>query len=181
MDRPSAMAKTARRASNTSINDSSSFERPTNEARGNASKGCKRLHAALQYSGEGSAKAFTQTGSGLMVVLRYDLHDRHGNWTLKWAGCHLTTLRGFLEWKHLVARPKHPKREVEAALSHAEAMGWRVGVGGSHAWGRIFCPYNDSECRCGEFCITSVWSTPRCPGNHADALRRVVDKCVRRT
>ncbi|MFI8719701.1 hypothetical protein ACIGHF_17690 [Stenotrophomonas sp. NPDC077464] len=79
-----------------------------------------------------------------------------------------------------MARPKHPKREVEAALTHAEWMGWRVAVGGSHAWGRIYCPCNDSECRCGEFCIVSVWSTPRSPGNHADALRRVVDNCVRR-
>ncbi len=51
-------------------------------------------------------------------------------------------------------------------------------VGGSHAWGRIYCPYNDEECRCGEFCITSVWSTPKNTGNHARALRRVVDNCT---
>jgi len=44
--------------------------------------------------------------------------------------------------------------------------------------GRIYCPYNDEECRCGEFCITSVWSTPKNPGNHARALRRVVDNCT---
>lgn len=37
--------------------------------------------------------------------------------------------------------------------------------------------YNDDECRCGEFCIASVWSTPRNPGSHARALSRVVDKC----
>ncbi len=41
------------------------------------------------------------------------------------------------------------------------------------------CPYNDEECRCGEFCITSIWSTPKNPGNHARALRRVVDNCSR--
>ncbi len=40
-------------------------------------------------------------------------------------------------------------------------------------------PYNDEECRCGEFCITSVWSTPKNPGNHAKAIRRVVDNCTR--
>lgn len=55
-----------------------------------------------------------------------------------------------------MARPPHPKKEVEEALGHAEGQGWRVEVGGSHAWGRIYCPYNDEECRCGEFCITSV-------------------------
>jgi hypothetical protein len=75
-------------------------------------------------------------------------------------------------------RAKHPNKEVESALRHAEAHGWRISVGGSHAWGRIYCPYNDPECRCGEFCITSVWSTPRNAGNHARDLRRVVDNCA---
>ena len=55
-----------------------------------------------------------------------------------------------------MARAPHPKREIEEAIKHAEAEGWRVKVGGSHAWGKIYCPYNDHECRCGEFCITSV-------------------------
>ena len=77
-----------------------------------------------------------------------------------------------------MSRWKHPKKEVDDALRHAEANGWRVVPGGAHAWGRIYCPYNDAECRCGEFCITSVWSTPKNAGNHAKALRRVVDNCT---
>jgi hypothetical protein len=77
-----------------------------------------------------------------------------------------------------MARRSHPKREVEEALRHAEAQGWRVIVGGSHAWGKIYCPYDDDECRCGKFCITSVWSTPKNAANHAKALRRVVDNCT---
>ena len=68
-----------------------------------------------------------------------------------------------------MTRPSHSKKEVEEALRHAEEQGWRIELGGSHAWGRIYCPYNDEECRCGEFCITSVWSTPKNPGNHARA------------
>jgi len=56
----------------------------------------------------------------------------------------------------MMARPPHPKKEVEAALRHAEENGWRVEVGGSHAWGRIYCPSNLADCRCGEFCITSI-------------------------
>jgi hypothetical protein len=73
----------------------------------------------------------------------------------------------------------HPKKEIEAALTYAEACGWRVEPkkGNGHAWGKMLCPYNDADCRCGEFCITSVWSTPRCPFNHAKDLRRVVDPC----
>jgi hypothetical protein len=70
------------------------------------------------------------------------------------------------------------KKEIEEALRYAETNGWRVEVGGSHAWGKLYCPYNDDECRCGEFCITSVWSTPKNAGNHARQLRRVVDNCT---
>ena len=77
-----------------------------------------------------------------------------------------------------MARPKHSKPEVEAALRHAEDIGWRVEHGGSHAWGRMYCPWNDANCRCGEFCITSIWSTPKNPGNHGKQIRRVVDNCM---
>ncbi len=77
-----------------------------------------------------------------------------------------------------MARTRHTDKDVEAALRHAEANGWRVELGGSHAWGKIYCPYNDDECRCGEFCITSVWSTPKNPGTHAKQIRRVVDNCT---
>jgi len=78
-----------------------------------------------------------------------------------------------------MSRARHPKKEVEKALRHAEAQGWRIEVSGSHAWGRMYCPYNDVECRCGEFCIASIWSTPKNPGNHARQLKRVVDNCAR--
>jgi hypothetical protein len=29
-----------------------------------------------------------------------------------------------------------------------------------------------------EFCIVSVWSTPRNAGNHAKLIRRVIDNCT---
>lgn len=77
-----------------------------------------------------------------------------------------------------MARSSHPKKDIEAALRHAESQGWRVEVGGSHAWGKIYCPYNDDGCRCGEFCIACIWSTPKNPGNHARAILRVVDNCT---
>ncbi|MGN6317259.1 hypothetical protein [Trinickia sp.] len=74
----------------------------------------------------------------------------------------------------------HPKKDIEAALVYAEIRGWRVQPrqGNGHAWGKMLCPYNDVECRCGEFCITSIWSTPRCPASHARTLKRVVDHCA---
>ena len=79
-----------------------------------------------------------------------------------------------------MARPRHSKSEVEAALRYAEEHGWTVRRGGSHAWGRALCPNDDEACRCGEFCIVSIWSTPKNAGNHARQLRRVVDNCSRR-
>ncbi|UCR82965.1 hypothetical protein [Pseudomonas chlororaphis] len=77
-----------------------------------------------------------------------------------------------------MARTPHPKKDIEMALRYAEWQGWRVEVGGSHAWGKIYCPYNSEVCRCGEFCITSVWSTPKNLLQHARALCRVVDNCT---
>ncbi len=75
-------------------------------------------------------------------------------------------------------RKKHSKKEVEEALQYAEEHGWRVEIGGSHAWGKIYCPQNDRSCRCGEFCISSIWSTPRNEMNHAKQIKRVVDNCT---
>lgn len=75
-------------------------------------------------------------------------------------------------------RNRHPDKDIEAALTHAESYGWRIEASAGHCWGRMFCPRNLEDCRCGEFCITSIWSTPKRPGNHARQLRRVVDKCV---
>jgi hypothetical protein len=72
----------------------------------------------------------------------------------------------------------HPKAEIEVALKHAEQKGWRIEIGGSHAWGKMYSPYNDAACRCGEFCIASIWSTPRNAGNHASQIRRVVNNCT---
>jgi hypothetical protein len=77
-----------------------------------------------------------------------------------------------------MARKPHPKAEIEAALKYAEEQGWRIDIGGSHAWGKMYCPYNDGTCRCGEFCIASIWSTPRNAENHARQIRRVVNNCT---
>jgi len=77
-------------------------------------------------------------------------------------------------------RRSHTKQEIEDALRYAESRGWRIEVGGSHAWGKMYCPYNDKECRCGEFCIVSIWSTPKNAGTHAKQIKRVVNNCSTR-
>ena len=75
-------------------------------------------------------------------------------------------------------RPRHPNAAIEAALRHAEAHGWRVEVGGSHCWGRMYCPWNDKNCRTGRHCMASVWSTPSSREKHARYLRSVVNGCA---
>jgi hypothetical protein len=77
-------------------------------------------------------------------------------------------------------RKRHPDPTIETALVHAEANGWRIvrSQARAHCWGRMYCPANDKDCRCGEFCITSIWSTPRDPVKHARQIGRVVDGCT---
>jgi len=80
-----------------------------------------------------------------------------------------------------MAREKHPNKEIEAALRYVESKNWRVvkSKGNSaHAWGRVYCPARGNACISTERCITSVWSTPRTPANHAKQLKRMVDRCL---
>lgn len=79
-----------------------------------------------------------------------------------------------------MARKKHPKKEIEEALKYSEKHGWRVEMSNGHAWGKIYCPYNDNDCRCGEFCIANIWSIPINPVNHGKQIKRVVDNCTSR-
>ena len=74
-----------------------------------------------------------------------------------------------------MARPRHPSKEIEAAVREAEGRGWRVRVGGSHAWGFLYCP---EPTRAG--CRVAVYSTPRNPEAHANRLRRLLDDCPHR-
>lgn len=79
-----------------------------------------------------------------------------------------------------MARGKHSKKEIEAVLSELEGLGWEVKVRKKgHAWGLLLCEHNDKECRCGEFCQMSIWSTPKNPGNFAKNLRSKALNCIK--
>ena len=78
-----------------------------------------------------------------------------------------------------MARKKHSKKAVEAALKYAETYGWKViKKGTGHAWGVIRCPHKSDDCRCGQFCQSSIWSTPKNPDNHARQIKSIVDGCI---
>ena len=34
-------------------------------------------------------------------------------------------------------RHRHSKKEIEEALTYAEAQGWRIDLASGHAWGRL--------------------------------------------
>lgn len=72
-------------------------------------------------------------------------------------------------------RPRHPKKVIEAAIRQAEERGWRCIWPGGHAWGILLCPLQRRD-----GCRVSIFSTPKVPQNHAEAIRRRVDDCPHR-
>ena len=76
-------------------------------------------------------------------------------------------------------RKTHPSKEIEAVLRGLEAGGWTIVNGKGHAWGVLRCPTNSPECRGGEFCQMSVWSTPKNPENFAKKLKQKALGCIR--
>ena len=73
------------------------------------------------------------------------------------------------------SRPRHPNKEIEAAVSHLESLGWTWREPGksAHAWGRMLCRQHDRN-----GCQISVWSTPRVPEHHAKHLIAQARKCA---
>lgn len=69
-----------------------------------------------------------------------------------------------------MARPKHPKPEVEEAVQYAEDKKWTWRKLGH--WGRLFCPQADQD-----GCQVGVFSTPKNAGNHARQIKRAIDRC----
>jgi len=80
--------------------------------------------------------------------------------------------------KEEIVRKKHPDKDIESALYYAESKGWRIIERRGHAWGSLVCPKNSEDCRCGQFCQMSIWSSPRSAGNHARQLIQKVDGCI---
>jgi hypothetical protein len=72
----------------------------------------------------------------------------------------------------MAKRPRHPNKDIEAAVQDAEAAGWTWTKGKGHCWGRLWCPHGQ---RGG--CQMSVWSTPRNPVGHARLIRKRVADC----
>jgi hypothetical protein len=74
----------------------------------------------------------------------------------------------------MATRTKHPDKDIEKAILYAQKHGWTYKDSGksAHAWGRLLCPLHMREGH-----QISIWSTPRSSHNHAEQIRRAVDKC----
>src|SRR5882672_3278667 len=89
--------------------------------------------------------------------------------------CYTLDVRKIRIIKKTMKRTRHPSKEIEEAIKYAESKGWRYKKSGNsaHAWGRLLCPLQARE---GD--QISIWSTPRSEFNHAQQIRRAVDKCT---
>jgi hypothetical protein len=55
-----------------------------------------------------------------------------------------------------MARPRHPNKEIEAALKDAERRGWTWARARGHAWGRLRCQHAGRE-----GCQFFIYGTPK--------------------
>lgn len=74
----------------------------------------------------------------------------------------------------MIKRAKHPNKEIEEAIKYAEEHGWTYKDSGNsaHSWGQLLCPLHTREGH-----RISIWSTPRNTFNHAQQIRREVERC----
>jgi hypothetical protein len=73
-----------------------------------------------------------------------------------------------------MARPRHPDKDIEAAVSFAIASGWHYVLSNGHAWCKLYCPNGQ---RSHHGCILQVWFTPKNPHRFAQQIWRRVKKC----
>jgi hypothetical protein len=78
-----------------------------------------------------------------------------------------------------MGRSRHKVKEIENTVQELEGLGWVWIKGKGHAWGVLRCPKNSKDCRCGVFCLMSVWSTPQNPEKFAKRLRQKALACVK--
>jgi hypothetical protein len=76
-------------------------------------------------------------------------------------------------WGSKVA-DRHPKKEIQSTIEYALQRGWRFIKAGPHAhiYGKLYCPKTARD-----GCRINVYSTPRSPTNHANHIRRRIDRC----
>lgn len=70
-------------------------------------------------------------------------------------------------------RPRHPKKEIEAAVQEAEKAGWVYKKPGkaSHLWGKLLPPPGQDLVD-----VIFVYTTPSRPDNSARAIRKYVKR-----
>ena len=72
----------------------------------------------------------------------------------------------------MTLKGRHKDKDIQVAIEYAQAKGWTLVRGGSHAWGFLYCPESSRD-----GCRVPIWSTPGSPSTHAKVIRRAVAKC----
>jgi len=69
---------------------------------------------------------------------------------------------------------KHPRKQIEQAISDALRSGWRFVDAGprAHVFGTLLCPEASRD-----GCVVRIASTPRDADNHASRIRRALEQC----
>jgi hypothetical protein len=67
-----------------------------------------------------------------------------------------------------------PAKEILAAISDLEAMGWRVVIASAraHAYAKAYCPGGQEGCA-----PLTVYGTPKVPEHKAAKIRRALARC----
>ncbi len=73
---------------------------------------------------------------------------------------------------------KHQHKKIREVLEYAQEQGWSIQDGSGRSWGKVLCPYNDNNCRKGEYCLRNVYTTPKNPENKARELKRIIRNCI---
>ena len=84
-------------------------------------------------------------------------------------------LTSFTKFHAMPDIPRHPNKDIRAAIAYAVSRGWRIEKAEprAHIWGRALCP---ERSRAGH--IFYIHSTPRNPTIHARKFRRYIDVCA---
>jgi hypothetical protein len=69
---------------------------------------------------------------------------------------------------------RHPNKHIREAVDYALTNGWTLKPAGprAHIWGMLYCQRSDRH-----GCRKAIYSTPRSAEDHAQDIRRAVDRC----
>jgi hypothetical protein len=91
----------------------------------------------------------------------------------------LTNVYTSIRWGCQLVGPRHPSKEIEAAVSSAEDNGWTCQLSSGHAWGRLLCGLQHAR-RLSNFGVVDAEKSRGTRPSHSE-VRRSLPACERMT